>query len=73
MAISYHCQKHLPNGLIFKYKNETMAILEKILEAIYTILKLDLNQDESYLKGIEMVDILKINTLEIQNISKTNR
>ena len=50
-----------------------MAILEKILEAIYTILKLDLNQDESYLKGIEMVDILKINTLEIQNISKTNR
>ena len=73
MAISYHCQEHLPNGLIFKYKNETMAILEKILEAIYTILKLDLNQDESYLKGIEMVDILKINTLEIQNISKTNR
>lgn len=57
MAISYHCQKHLPDGLIFKYKNETIAILEKILEAIYTILKLGLNQDESYLKGIEMVDI----------------
>lgn len=58
MPISYHCQKHLPDGLIFKYKNETIDILEKILEAIYTIFKLGLKQDESYLKGIGMVDII---------------
>lgn len=47
MPISYHCQKHLPDGLIFKYKDETVDILEKILEAIYKIFKLDLKQDES--------------------------
>lgn len=58
MPISYHCQKHLPDGLIFKYKNETIDILEKILEAIYTIFKLDLKQNESYLKGIGMIDII---------------
>lgn len=65
MPISYHCQKYLPDGLIFKYKDETVDILEKILEAIYKIFKLDLKQDESYLKGIEWLTLFKRKTLEI--------
>lgn len=73
MPISYHCQKHLPDGLIFKYKDETVDILEKILEAIYKIFKLDLKQDESYLKGIEWLTLLKEKYLKYETLAKINR